>query len=95
MKAGREAEIIAHRHNALWQQWYEWLRRSKQRNLEKVSKELAAQRRQKREARLRDISLPCGPEHRKIVELAAAIAVARCSSGTILTSNETKMSLFL
>ena len=48
MKAGREAEIIAHCHNALWQQWYEWLRRSKQRNLEKVSKETSPEETEER-----------------------------------------------
>lgn len=76
------------KYNALWQQWYDWLRMSKRRNIEKVSKELAARRRQKRETKLRETSLPCGPKHKKIEALAAAIAVARCSSGMILTRNE-------
>ena len=52
-----------------------------------MSKGLAALRGQKREAKLRETSLPCGPQHRNIEAIAAAITVARHISGTILTRN--------
>ena len=51
---------------------------SKRSKIEKVSKG---------EAKLRETSLPCGPQHRNIEAIAAAITVARHISGTILTRN--------
>ena len=48
----------------------------------------STQTRQKRKATLRECSFLCGPIHRKIEVLAAAVAFARCSLGIIFTCNK-------
>ena len=76
-----EAVYKAQQHDALCLQWYKWIRASKGNNMENESKRLVAQTETKKDDLLRNISLPCGPEHDKVEALAVGITAPGVAQG--------------
>ena len=56
--------------------------------MERERKRLVAQGRAKAEDMLRNIKLPCWPEHENMEALAAGISIARCSTGVAIVDDK-------